>query len=402
MRIIAVIPARYASSRLPGKPLLDICGKPMIERVYERAKASSVLDDVIVATDDERIRACVEGFGGKARITREECASGTDRLLEVASYEPADVYINIQGDEPLLKPAALDILAASMRKGAQVATLAFAFTETDRARDPNLVKVVLDSENNALYFSRAPIPYPRDAQSPCTYLGHIGVYAYTKEALERFGSLPPSPLEAIEKLEQLRYLQAGIPIHVDRTEAFGPGVDTADDLALVRALLSGRPQPTRDAQLRAIRLVITDVDGVLTDGSLIYGQEGEILKCFNAKDGLGLMLARERGIQVAVLSGRDSSALRRRLADLGISAFCLGRNDKGDVLGQLLAQCNATKDEAVFLGDDVADIPGFKGCALGVAVADAHPLAREAADIVLKTKGGKGALRELLDMLPGN
>ncbi|MBO4369409.1 MAG: 3-deoxy-manno-octulosonate cytidylyltransferase [Desulfovibrio sp.] len=402
MRIIAVIPARYSSTRLPGKPLLDILGKPMIVRVYEKAREATGLHDVVVATDDLRIKDAVEKAGGKAIMTSHDCESGSDRLLEVAKKISADVYINIQGDEPLLNPKAIDRLCACMQeeKAPVVATLAYPIPEegAERVSDPNLVKVVFDAEGNALYFSRSPIPYVRDAGTHVTYYAHIGVYAYRKEALERFGALPQSSLEHIEKLEQLRLLQAGIPIRVLVTEAFGPGVDTKEDLDRVRALLAGNDL-SESSPKKKISLIVTDVDGVLTDGSLFYGEEGEILKRFHAKDGLGIKIAQKNGLQIAVLSGRDCPALRRRMNDLGITVYRLGRLDKMTALQEILHDCGVSKEECAFLGDDVPDLAGFEGCAMGVCVADAHKDVLAKADLVLHSFGGQGALRELIDYL---
>ena len=404
MKVTAVIPARYGSSRLPGKPLLDILGKPMICRVYEKACQAAKLAHVIVATDDSRIADAVASMGGTVCMTSPLCASGTDRLLEVADMYPADAYINIQGDEPLIDPAAVDRLIECMEAGDHpwVATLAYRLTSDafSRVKDPNLVKVVVDSASNALYFSRSPLPFVRDPDTECSYLAHIGVYAYTREALAAFRRLPPSPLEQIEKLEQLRFLQAGIKIKVLETKDFGPGVDTLEDLERVRRIFAGVPQKlSLQERLGKIRLIISDVDGVLTDGSLYYGADGECLKCFNAKDGLGVGLAKEAGIEVALLSGRDCPSLRRRIQDLGIRVVRLGRLAKAEAVGEILAECGRTKEEAVFLGDDVPDIAGFESCALGVAVADAMKEVRERADLVLTSSGGRGALRELIDRI---
>ncbi|MDO5538409.1 MAG: 3-deoxy-manno-octulosonate cytidylyltransferase, partial [Desulfovibrionaceae bacterium] len=211
MKVICVIPARYASTRLPGKPLLDICGKPLIQRVWEVVSEARGMDEVIVATDDARIASCVEGFGGRVCMTSPDCASGSDRVREVAESVPADVYINVQGDEPLLEPAAIERLAAVFREDAsvQAATLCSRISP-EQGASPNQVKVVCAGNGDALYFSRAVIPFARDAGTEVTYLGHIGIYAYRAEVLKRFASLPPSPLELVEKLEQLRLLQAGI------------------------------------------------------------------------------------------------------------------------------------------------------------------------------------------------
>ena len=240
MRVLAVIPARYASTRLPGKPLADIRGKPMIQHVWEHARAAGLVDDVIVATDDARIATVVKGFGGRAVMTSPCCHSGSDRLLEVARFVPADIYINIQGDEPLLRPEAVDALARSLsgETGPRVATLCYPIS-AGQAACPDVVKVVRDTAGNALYFSRAAIPFARDG-APADYFGHCGVYAYTTEALRRFGSLSPSPLEQTEKLEQLRLLQAGIPIRALETAWFGPAVDTAKDLASVRHIMENQ------------------------------------------------------------------------------------------------------------------------------------------------------------------
>lgn len=402
MRIIAVIPARYHSTRLPGKPLLEIAGKAMILHVLDRARQVQGLDAVLVATDDERIARVVRESGGEVCMTSADCASGSDRLQEVAKKHSADVYINIQGDEPLLDPKAIEALITCMRgqDSPAVATLAYALpkAEEHRVRDPNLVKVVCDDKGRALYFSRSPIPYVRDEGTECTYYVHIGVYAYRREALERFGSLPPAPLEQVEKLEQLRLLQAGLSIQVLQTEAFGPGVDTAEDLALVRQIMAGQTlPPSLDQRLSLIKLIITDVDGVLTDGGLYYSAEGECLKRFNARDGLGCVLAQKKGLRLAVLSGRDCQALRTRLKDLGITIFRLGRLEKAQALREIFAESACEPSQAIFLGDDLTDLPAFAACALGACVADAHQDVRQAADLVLASRGGQGALRELLE-----
>jgi 3-deoxy-manno-octulosonate cytidylyltransferase (CMP-KDO synthetase) len=217
-----------------------MCGKPMIRHVWERARAARLVDEVIIAVDDERVRAAVEGFGGKALMTSPDCPSGSDRLLEIAEKIPARVYVNIQGDEPLLRPEAVDTLVQSLagKTGEWAATLCYRIS-AESARDPNLVKVARSLSGAALYFSRSVIPYARDGAA-ADYFGHCGIYAYTEAALKRFGSLPPSPLEQAEKLEQLRLLQAGIPVMVLETEPFGPAVDTPADLDMVRRILSER------------------------------------------------------------------------------------------------------------------------------------------------------------------
>ena len=241
MSVVAVIPSRYASTRLPGKPLVDICGKPMVQHVYERVRQVSLFDEVLVATDDERILNAVAAFGGSAVMTSPDCASGSDRLIEVAMAHTADIYVNIQGDEPLVEPSSIEKLAQAMvdEPSLQMGTLCYPVS-VEQAQNPNLVKVVRSHNGNALYFSRSPIPFPRSGGIEPSYFGHLGIYAYRRDFLLNFGSLPYSPLENTEKLEQLRVLEAGIAIRVLEVEAMGPGVDTPEDLEEVRRIIAAQ------------------------------------------------------------------------------------------------------------------------------------------------------------------
>ena len=247
MKTAIVIPARYASSRLPGKPLLNETGKFLIQHVVENAWRSAT-GAVIVATDDERIRAAVRSFGGHAVMTRPEHASGTDRVAEVARELEVDVIVNLQGDEPDLDPAILNVLPgllASDREAA-MATLAVPITSAEQWRDPNCVKVVCDQQGRALYFSRSPIPYVRDGppdftEQPPRFLQHLGLYAYRRDFLLYMATLPPAPVEGLEKLEQLRVLAAGHKIAVGVVAHAGRGVDTpADYVRFVQAYRAQR------------------------------------------------------------------------------------------------------------------------------------------------------------------
>lgn len=237
MRVAIVIPARFASSRLPGKPLLRETGKYLIQHVYERACDARCASDVFVATDDERIFAAVREFGGRPVMTRADHASGTDRVAEVAAYLAADVVINLQGDEPQLDPAAIDLLADLMRDPASdMATLAVPIPDADSYYSPNVVKVVCDDHDRALYFSRAPIPMVRDGApdftaQPARFLQHLGVYAYRRNFLQRIAAALPHPLEQSEQLEQLRVLGTGGTIAVGRVARAHRGVDTPADYA---------------------------------------------------------------------------------------------------------------------------------------------------------------------------
>lgn len=236
MKAAIVIPARYASSRLPGKPLLRETGKYLVQHVYERALLARRASAVVVATDDPRIVAAVESFGGRVVVTRRDHASGTDRVAEVAGGLDADVFINLQGDEPLIDPASLDCLADLLARDplAQMATLAVPLSSLDAYHNPNCVKVVRDASGRALYFSRSPVPFVRDgkpdfAARPSHFLQHLGLYAYRREFLLQLAALPPQPLEQFEKLEQLRVLALGMPILVGVVEQAGLGVDTYED-----------------------------------------------------------------------------------------------------------------------------------------------------------------------------
>lgn len=403
MKAVAVIPARYASTRLPGKPLLDICGKPLIQHVWELVSRVHGLEEVVVATDDTRIADAVEAFGGKACMTSPDCQSGSDRVREVAESLAADVYVNVQGDEPLLEPSAIEALLAVFARdqSVQVATLCTRISE-EQAKSPHQVKVVRDHAGNALYFSRAPLPFVRDADTETSFMGHIGIYAYRTDALLDFDSLPHSPLELAEKLEQLRFLQAGVPVRVLEVTPMEAGVDTTEDLDRVRTVIEARRHAAALEKLKHVRLVVTDVDGVLTDGSLYYGPEGEYLKRFNVRDGLGIKLLQEAGIQVAVLSGRDCPALRARLKDLGITEAVLGSSDKREALPSIMERCGVPADEVAFVGDDIPDMEVFDLCGVSVAVGDASNYVKAKADLSLKSRGGQGALRELTDKILNN
>ena len=236
MKTAIIIPARYASRRLPGKPLLRQTGKYLVQHVYERACQATCASTVVVAVDDPRIVAAVDSFGGRVIMTRRDHPSGTDRVAEAARSLDADIIINLQGDEPLVDPDAIDQLAALLQRdtSADMATLAVPIRSLEQFLDPNCVKVVLGTEGRALYFSRAPIPFVRDGEPnltarPPRFLQHLGLYAYRREFLFRYAALSPEPLEQIEKLEQLRVLALGKTIAVGITEHAAIGVDTYAD-----------------------------------------------------------------------------------------------------------------------------------------------------------------------------
>jgi len=244
VKVVVVIPARYASTRLPGKPLVSLAGKPMIQRVYERVTLAKRANRVVVATDDARIVKAVEAFGGEARMTRSDHRTGTERVAEVAAHEEGDVFVNVQGDEPLLDRVALDTAVDSLLEepAAAIATVATPIKTPADIMDPNVVKTVLDFDGNALYFSRAPIPWVRDTASKIQvrHLKHLGLYVFQREALLECPTLPQGELERIEHLEQLRWLENGWKIRVAEVEHDAVSVDVPEDVARVEKLLQSQ------------------------------------------------------------------------------------------------------------------------------------------------------------------
>jgi len=235
-RILGVIPARFASSRFPGKALAVIAGKPMLQHVYERASQARYLSRLVVATDDERIEEAARSFGAPVRMTRADHASGTDRVAEVASADSAEIVVNIQGDEPLIDPAAIDAAALALvhNNEVQMSTLRRRISDPAEVDNPNVVKVVTDLAGNAIYFSRHGIPFTRGTAA--AHYKHIGLYVYRRNFLLGYSSLPVGPLEQAEKLEQLRALENGFSIRVEETDYDSLGVDTPEDLERVSSL----------------------------------------------------------------------------------------------------------------------------------------------------------------------
>ncbi len=248
-RVVAIIPARYGSLRLPAKPLADICGKPMVQHVYERAAKATLINAVLVATDDERIASVVRGFGGHAVMTPESLQTGTDRIAYVArSLADADIVVNVQGDEPLIEPAMIDeaVEPLTMDASINMGTLVRRIEDNAELTNPGIVKVVCDRDGNGLYFSRSPIPFGRDIPQNewlknHAYYKHIGLYVFRREFLSKYTEMAQTPLECTEKLEQLRILENGYKIRCAVTSYDSVPVDTAEDLEKVRAImLQGR------------------------------------------------------------------------------------------------------------------------------------------------------------------
>ncbi|GHV59706.1 hypothetical protein FACS1894103_3640 [Campylobacterota bacterium] len=397
MKNLIVIPSRYGSTRLPGKPLSDIEGKPMILRVWEQAKKAKNADEVLVATDDQRIVDVIVAAGGKAVLTRSDHANGTDRLCEVAAKFEAENYINVQGDEPFVDPIDIDKLIDILNStpNAAVSTLYFPITAQE-AQNENFVKVVFAHDKRALYFSRSPIPFARDGAAP-EYYKHIGLYGYRKNALKAYPTLAASDLEKAEKLEQLRFLQNGFAIYAAQASSTAPAVDTPECLERARRFARGDVEPA--ATLENIKLILLDADGVLAPSTLIIDENGECCKAFDVRDGLGIELALKLGLKVGVITGRDSKSLRKRLEILKITLARFGIKDKSIACNELIGEAGVTKHETLYIGDDALDLPAFKACGIACAVGDAPSYIRQQAAIRLEHKGGNGAVREAIDMI---
>lgn len=260
-QVIAIIPARYGSTRLPGKPLLDLAGKPIIQHVFERTKATTLVDRVLIATDDMRIADVVRAFGGEVLITRADHETGTDRIAEAARNIEGDIVVNVQGDEPFIDPQTIDLTVAPliMDDSLMMSTVCEPLARAEDLFNSNVVKVVLDQQGNALYFSRAPIPFPRNAADAKSlidtqaiigqltpeilqhYRKHVGLYVYRRNFLLEFTTWPRAILEEIESLEQLRVLTQGYRIRVITVQRSSVGIDTPEDLARARAIFEAKP-----------------------------------------------------------------------------------------------------------------------------------------------------------------
>lgn len=237
-----IIPARYGSSRLEGKPLIEVLGKPVIQWVYEKAKQSKLADLVIVATDDQRIYDCVKGFGGDVEMTSVDHKCGSDRIMEVVNRHPEISYIcNLQGDEPLIKPESIDAVIKNVQEDdlADISTLIRVLTEEEEINNPNLVKCVIDNNGFALYFSRSKIPFERNTNI-ATFYGHLGIYGYKRKALESMTTLAQTPLERTESLEQLRALENGMKIKTSVVDFVPVGIDTKEDLEKFKKILEAK------------------------------------------------------------------------------------------------------------------------------------------------------------------
>ncbi|MEZ4686030.1 MAG: 3-deoxy-manno-octulosonate cytidylyltransferase [Bacteroidia bacterium] len=387
MRILGIIPARFDSSRFPGKPLARIAGKPMIQRVWEQCKKAESLAEVVVATDDARIFECVKAFGGKVMMTRSEHLNGTSRCAEVMASEAGfDALINIQGDEPIVDPKDIDTVAALLRKGHAIATLYADISEEDLGKK-QVVKAAVSGEK-ALAFSRDPNKLPDSEKRG----KHIGMYGFQAEIIKKLIALSPTENELNESLEQLRWLDNGYEIAIAHSPNQSQGVDLPEDLLKVEAMILTE-------KMKKIRAVITDVDGVLTDGSISYLSNGEEIKTFNVKDGLICPILRRNGFSLGIITGRYSDMVERRAIELGFDIIEQGCKDKAGAIKSFAIQLELSLEEIAYVGDDINDLPALRLAGLSVSPADAPVYIRDQVHLSLERKGGKGAFRELGERL---
>ena len=376
-----VIPARWGSKRLPGKPLLEISGKPVISLVIERALKSKYASRVIVATDHKEIIKIATDSGAEAIITRSDHINGTERVIEVAEKYDYEYYINIQGDEPFVRHTDIDEIINTMKKDIDIDIVSLCTIEKkENIERPDNVKVVFDEDYNAIYFSRNCIPYGTD------YIyKHIGVYGFRKEVLKKIKKLTKTKLEDYESLEQLRWINNGYRIKMKITKNNTIGIDTKEDLDTAREVYF----------MNNLQAIVSDVDGVLTDRRLRYGPNGEEIKLFHCHDGLAIKSLINKGIKIAWISSRNSKALRIRAKELGITNTIFGKEDKVKSSKKLISQMEIDPKYTIYIGDDNNDIEAGKLFAKIYAVYDASEELKKHATKTLKTKGGNGVFNEI-------
>ena len=374
-----VIPSRWGSKRLPGKPLLEISGKPIISLVIERALKSKYASKVIVATDHNEIKKIAKDAGAEAIMTRGDHINGTERVIEVAELYDYDYYINVQGDEPFVSPKDIDKLINSLKKDRDIVSLC-SIEKKEDIESSNNVKVVFDEDYNAIYFSRNTIPYGTDY-----VYKHMGVYGFRKEVLKKIKKLTKTNLEDYESLEQLRWINNGIKIKMEITKNNTIGIDTKDDLETAREIFF----------MNNLQAIVSDVDGVLTDGRLSYGPNGEEVKLFHCHDGLAIKSLINQGIKIGWISSRNSKALRFRAKELGISNTLFGIKDKRSGSKKLITDMNINPKYSIYIGDDSNDIEASKYFGKIFAVSNSTEEFKRCATNLLKTSGGCGVFREI-------
>ena len=379
-----VIPARMGSSRLPNKPLKQLAGKPLLKWVIELAENVYFNKSLIVLTEDKVIYDFVDDLGVKCFLSDKFHKNGTSRILEILDHIESDFIINLQGDEPLVNPNDLSKLYEKIKSsGVDIASICHEVDSLE-AEEPSNVKVVLDINQHALYFSRSKIPYGAK-----TFYIHKGIYAFKKSALQKIKALKSSFLGNLEDLEQLQWLENDMSLKMLITKNKSIGVDTQEDLIKAEnALLSNN-----------IKGLICDVDGTLTNGLVWYGNDGEQLKSFNIKDGSAIKKLLSKGFKVGLLSGRDSVPLRNRAKELGINFLRLGQADKKKGCLELINEMKLEAINFAYIGDDENDIPCCSLIPFSFAVKDCHEDLKKISRFHLKVKGGEGVINGFIETL---
>ena len=379
-----VIPARIGSKRLPNKLLIEIAGKPLISWVIEAALKVDFKAEVIVATDDNRIKEVSEDLGIKSFLTSKDIKNGTERILEILDHIDSEFIINLQGDEPLVCPIDLNKLHREIKSSeADVVSICHEVNNLE-AEDSSNVKVVFDIYQYALYFSRSKIPYGGE-----TFYSHKGIYAFKRESLQKIKYFKSSILCNLEDLEQLHWLENDISIKMLIAKNKSIGVDTQDDLFKAEnALLANN-----------IKALICDVDGTLTNGLVWYGDEGEKLKSFNVKDGSAIKKLLSKGFKVGFLSGRDSTPLRIRAKELGVEFVKFNQDDKKKGCLDLIKEMKLKAINVAYIGDDETDIPCCILLPFSFSVRDSYKELKSIARFNLNKKGGEGVITEFIEKL---
>lgn len=354
-----------------------------VKKIYQQVLNSQNIKHISIITDSEYIAHSTHGMCASCCFTPpSDAVFSIANLASITSHIPADIYLHIKGTENLVSFEHIQYLIDEMIENTEVkiGTLCQSISYKE-ACDPNSIKTVVTENQDVLYFSRAIIPYLLNKEE-ANYLKNLNIYAYRKDILEQCSSLPLCKIECIEEFEQLRLIDSGLNIRSFKIEQ-------------TQSVQNNYSPPT----LSDTRLVITDVDGVLTDGSILYNETGECMKKFHVRDGLGIRLLEESGIRVAVLSGRDSSTLRKRISDLGINLYLLGIKDKASACIELMKAAGVTAEQTVCIGDDTIDLPAFEVCGISYTVADAPDYIKNRSTAILKHAGGQGAFRELADAI---
>ena len=379
-----VIPARMGSSRLPNKPLKQIAGKPLLEWVIKSAQNVNFNASLIVLTEDKIIKEFVNSLGVDCFKTDKLHKNGTARILEILDRIDSDFILNLQGDEPLVKPIDLEDLYETIKSNeVDIASICHEVDNLE-AENPSNVKVVFDINQNALYFSRSKIPYGAK-----TFYSHKGIYVFKRSALQKIKLLKSSFLGNSEDLEQLQWLENNMSIKMLITKNKSIGVDTQDDfIKAENAIWSNN-----------IKALICDVDGTLTNGLVWYGDNGEELKSFNVKDGSAIKKLLTKGFKVGFLSGRDSAPLRFRAKELGVEFIKFGQADKKKGCLELISEMKLEVKNVAYIGDDESDIPCFSLIPLSFAVKDCHQELKKISRFHLKAKGGEGVINEFIEKL---